>query len=206
MARIRRMPDAHRAPAIRGTPMLDFSPARYRTAACLVGSLLLVGGCASDGNMGNTFTGGIQNPFQGPSESGFFALVRKNCASYSIGGQPLGTLIERDSKVKDLTEKLYRGDISNDEYVNMVLQHHPSDDANIPATGCVIDQLTACQSSRCQLTPSKSPELDKAADTVAAEQLATAAETPAAERSAVDSMMENADKESNAGGALGSQP
>jgi len=187
--------------------MLDLSPARHRTAACLVGSLLLVTGCASDGKMGNPFKGNVQNPFQGPSESGFLALVRKNCASYSIGGQPLNKLIDSDSKVKALTDKLYRGDISNDEYVNMVLQQHPSDDANIPATGCVIDQLTACQSSRCQLTPNKSPELDKAAETVAAEQLATAAEAPAAERGSVDTMIEQADKESAAaGGALGSEP
>lgn len=195
--------------------MFDLSPAlrHFSMAGCIAGALLLTGGCASDsggassGGLKNPMKEGFPNPFKGPSEAGFFALVRKNCASYSIGGQNLGTIKESDSGIGALTAKLYRGDISNDEYINLLLQDYPNEDANVPATGCVINQLDTCLSTNCQLTPRQSPELQQAEATVAADQRQAAEQVPMAERDAVDEMIDQADEAaSDASGDLSSEP
>ena len=195
--------------------MFDPSPAlRHATAAgCIAGTLLLAGGCASDSGgkpfagMKNPLANGIQNPFKGPSEAGFFALVHKNCAYYSIGGQGLGTIKATDSCIGALTAKLYRGDVSNDEYINLLLQEYPAEDANVPATGCVINQLDTCLSTNCQLTPSQSPELEQAAAAVAADQQEATEQVPVAERNAVDKMIDQADEAATgATGDLSSEP
>jgi hypothetical protein len=195
--------------------MFDPRPALRHAAAAgfIAGTLLLAGGCASD-NGGKPFAGmknplanGIQNPFKGPSEAGFFALVHKNCASYSIGGQGLGTIKATDSSIGALTAKLYRGDVSNDEYINLLLQEYPATDANVPATGCVINQLDTCLSTNCQLTPSQSPALEEAAAAVAADQRQAAEQVPVAERDAVDKMIDQADESATgAAGDLSSEP
>ena len=120
--------------------MFDPSPALRHAAAagCIAGTLLLASGCASDSGgkpfagMKNPLANGIQNPFKGPSEAGFFALVHKNCASYSIGGQGLGTIKATDSSIGALTAKLYRGDVSNDEYINLLLQEYPAKTPTCP--------------------------------------------------------------------------
>ena len=195
--------------------MFDPRPALRHAAAAgfIAGTLLLAGGCASDSGgkpfagMKNPLANGIQNPFKGPSEAGFFALVHKNCASYSIGGQGLGTIKATDSSIGALTAKLYRGDVSNDEYINLLLQEYPAEDANVPATGCVINQLDTCLSTNCQLTPSQSPELEQAAAAVAADQQQATEQVPVAERNAVDKMIDQADEAATgATGDLSSEP
>ncbi|MGB5737119.1 MAG: hypothetical protein WBM40_22045 [Thiohalocapsa sp.] len=195
--------------------MFDFSPALRHAAAagCIAGALLLVGGCASDSGgkpfsgMKNPLEGGFGNPFKRPTEAGFFALVRKNCAPYSIGGQGLGTLQPSDGGIGATTAKLDRGDVSNDEYINLLLQEHPAEDANVPATGCVINQLDTCLSTNCELTTSQSPEMQKADAMITADQQQAAEQVPVAERDAVDTMIDQAD-EANAGAAgdLSSEP
>ncbi|MGB5835216.1 MAG: hypothetical protein WBG92_24965 [Thiohalocapsa sp.] len=182
--------------------MFEPSPATRRIlfAAGIASALSLAGGCTSDtggkpfAGMQNPLEGSIRNPFKRPTEPGFFALVRKNCASYSIGGQGLGALQETDSQIGTLTSKLYRGDISNDEYINLLLQQYPAEDANVPATGCVINQLDTCLSTDCQLTPSKSPELEQAEAAVAAEQQEAIDSVPVADRGRVDMMIDEADE------------
>jgi hypothetical protein len=195
--------------------MFDSSPAlRHAIAAgCIASALLLAGGCASDSGgqpfsgMKNPLADGIQNPFKRPSEAGFFALVHKNCASYSIGGQGLGAIRPTDSSIGSLTAKLYRGDVSNDEYINLLLQQYPAEDANVPATGCVINQLDTCLSTNCQLMPDQSPELQQAEATVAADQQQAAEQVPVAERNAVDEMIDQADEAATgASGELSSEP
>jgi len=182
--------------------MFDPSSAHRHTAAvaCITGALLLGGGCASDSG-GNPFEGmksplaeRIGNPFKGPSEAGFFALVRKNCASYSIGDQGLAGLNETAGSVGTLTAKLYRGDISNDEYINLLLQEFPAEDANIPATGCVINQLDTCLSTDCQLARKPSPEMREADAMVSMDQQQAVEETPMADRAEVETMVDQADE------------
>jgi hypothetical protein len=196
--------------------MFDPSSARRRTAAvaCITGALLIAGGCASDngGNpfkgMKNPLAGSIGNPFQGPSEAGFFALVRKHCASYSIGDQDLGVLNETEGSVGKLTAELYRGDISNDEYLNLLLQDYPAEDANVPATGCVINQLDTCLSTKCQLTqqqsPEMQPEMQKADAMVASDQQQAVEEAPMADRAEVEMLIDQADEETS--GDLSTEP
>lgn len=181
--------------------MFDPNTACRRTAAaaCVTGALLLAAGCAT-GTGGNPFKGiknplanGLRNPFHGPSEAGFFALVRKNCAAFSIGGQGLGTLQQNVGGIGTATASLYRGDLSNDEYLNLLLQEHPAADGNVPAAGCVINQLDTCLSTDCRLTSNQSPELRQAEDMVADDQQQAADEVPMAEREQVEKMIERAD-------------
>jgi hypothetical protein len=164
---------------------------------------MLIAGCAFDGASSNPLQG-VKNPFRGAADSDFFALVREHCSAYTVGDQSLGTRLAGDGELRALTEKLYRGDLSNDEYVNMLLQQYPADDANIPATGCVINQMTACLSSRCQPNPGETSELTQADATIAAEQVEAASTVPAADRDAVDSMIDRAD--ADAAPDLGSEP
>jgi len=195
--------------------MLNPSSAHRRTAAaaCITGALLLAGGCASDNGdapskgIKNPLANSIGNPFKGPSEAGFFALVRKNCASYAIGGQGLGALRQTDGSIGVLTARLYRGEVSNDEYINLLLREHPSADANVPATGCVINQLDTCLSTDCQLTPKQSPEMQKAKEMVAADQQQAAEATPMPARTEIDQLIDPADAANeDASGALSSEP
>lgn len=205
-----RKPATH--PTIAPTPATTIATKIAPTAAMavLVGTLVpiggvLIGGCAGDGTSSNPLQGalqGIRNPFQGPTEADFFALAREQCSGYSVGGQSLGTLLDGD--LHDLTAKLYRGELSNDEYVNMLMQQHPSDDANIPAAGCVINQVTACLSGRCQPAASAAPELKQAEAEVAAVQTEAASQLPASDRGAVDEMTGSADPPTSAD--LGSEP
>jgi len=157
---------------------------------------LIVAGCASDGS--SSGFANLKTPFKGPSEAGFFALVRQNCAAYQIGGQPLDNLSDTTGTVGPLTAKLYRGDVSNDEYINRLLAEYPTANANVPAAGCVINQLDTCLSSDCQLTPNKSPELIAAERTVAAEQQQTAESMPTQTRGEVEQMMDTAEEQNAA--------
>jgi hypothetical protein len=118
---------------------------------------LALAGCATDGGDGPlsgmtaSLSNSVGNPLKRPSQQGFEELIRRNCADYTIGGQSVGTLLAGDEQFRTLTARLYRGDVSNDEYINQVVHLHPSDDANIPATGCIIDQLQSCLSGNCDV-------------------------------------------------------
>lgn len=128
--------------------------------------MLFTGGCAKDAKVSDPFKGVLTNPFAGPSEAGFMALVRANCSQYHIGQQSLGALLKGNTEFQALTEALYRGNISNDEYIDRVLSRHQAPDANILGTGCVINQLDECLSSSCELKPTQSaPPAKPAAST-----------------------------------------
>jgi len=103
-------------------------------------------------NFENPFAGILKNPFHGPTEAGFLDLAGHYCSDFSIGNQSVGGLLAGDQAFRTLTTKLYSGDISNDEYINQVQELHPADDANIPATGCIIDQLQNCYNGPCEVT------------------------------------------------------
>lgn len=182
--------------------MFDSSTASRHNvaAACIAGALLLAGGCATDNGgdpfegINNPLAGGIPNPFQGPSESGFFALIRKNCSSYTIGSESLATLREADTGIGALTAKLYRGDLSNDEYIDLLLQQYPAANANVPATGCVINQLDTCLSTDCRLTPKRSAELKRAEEMVAEDQQRAVDQVAEVDRAQVETMIDQADE------------
>ena len=151
------------------------------TALLLVPCLLA--GCAS---------GGVKNPFAGPTEARFTTLVKQNCGAQQVGGQSVSSLLASDSTFRQLTTRLYKGRISNDEFVNLLMQQYPSDDANIPATGCVVDQLARCFSSKCEPGPVQSPDAI-AAGAMVAERDQTIDELPPADRAAVETMSTNFD-------------
>jgi hypothetical protein len=142
----------------------------------------------------NPFAGMLQNPFRRPTEAGFMNLVRHYCASFSVGDSTVGALLSKDADFRTLTSKLYGGDISNDEYINRVLAAYPADDANVPATGCIVDQLQSCFSGRCEVVaadtqpsvPENPQQLEPGIDETP---------VPAAQREQVDEMIDEADRE-----------
>jgi hypothetical protein len=159
------------------------------TAGAALLALTVLAGCAADNPMQGALRGSIANPFGGPSEDGFRALVRKHCGSELVGGQSVASLMDSDTTFRQLTGRLYRGDISNDGFMNQVLQEHPAADANIPATGCVVNQLDTCFNTRCDGRAAQS------ADTVARQEIdatrdASLDELPAADAGAVDAMVD----------------
>lgn len=117
-------------------------------------ALTTLGGCASDGK-------GLRNPFAGvpfrrSSEADFMALVKHQCAALPVGSDTVGGLLATDQAFEDATRKLYQGDLSNDEYLNLILASHPAADANVPATGCVVDTLQTCLSGPCTVAAAAS--------------------------------------------------
>lgn len=123
------------------------------------------------------------------SQSGFFALTQANCSDLSVGERRLGDLLANDQLFQDLTTRLFQGDLSGDEYLNQLLALHPANDANVPATGCVIDQLQACQLGPCEVTESAAladtaPDLPPAPEDIEGLEAlpATVPETPPAPR------------------------
>jgi hypothetical protein len=119
----------------------------------------LASGCADNGTITSTLANSIGNPFGGPSEAGFLERVRHYCAAYPIGDSTVGSLLASDPTFKSLASRLYRGDVSNDAFAFQVLELHPADDANVPGTGCIINQLDACFNRRCRApdTPAAAP-------------------------------------------------
>lgn len=133
---------------------------RTRRAAVPAAALLvlLLAGCATDNPMRGALRDSIGNPFGGPTEQGFQSLVRKNCGDRMVGGQSIAELMDSDTTFRQLTGRLYRGDLSNDTFMKLVLDEHPAADANIPATGCVVRQLDVCFNSRCDGSAAESPD------------------------------------------------
>jgi len=127
--------------------------------AAFVALGVLAAGCAENGKITSTLANGIGNPFGGPSEAGFLERVRHYCAAYPIGEATVGSLLASDPIFKSLTSRLYRGDLSNDAFAFQALELHPADDANVPGTGCIINQLDACFNRRCRApdTPAAAP-------------------------------------------------
>lgn len=162
-------------------------------------------GCAGDGTKGgpfsgfkNPFQGSLKNPFAGPSEAGFLALVRHYCSDLAVGTSTVRQLLQTDKAFQDLTSKLYNGDLSNDEYLNQVNTLHPAADANIPAMGCIVNQSQECFARRCSVAASEQPippadqvpeDADQFDPGIDAEPI------PAKDKDAVDRMIEEADRE-----------
>ncbi len=116
---------------------------------------VFLSGCASDAQVSDPLAS-LGNPFQRPTEAGFRALVQANCGQMNIGSTTVNALLGSDSTFDDLVTALYDGDISNDEFMNQVLLQHPAPDANVPATGCIMDQLDQCFAETCQVqTPAE---------------------------------------------------
>lgn len=171
-----------------------FAPAAAaRTRALAIAAIAAIAGCTSDNPMQGALRESIGNPFGGPTEAGFASLVRSNCGDRLVGGQRLATLMDGDTAFRQLTSRLYRGDISNDAFMNVLLQEHPAPDANIPATGCVIEQLNTCFNTRCNGRPAASPD-DIAAEQIDAARQANLDELPAADIDAVDAMVDESDR------------
>jgi hypothetical protein len=183
-------------------PMPDTCQTRQRparsvpapAAAVALLALALLGGCAADNPMRGALRDSVGPLFGGPSEAGFVALVDQNCGEKLVGGETVATLMERDTTFRQLTSRLYTGDISKDGFTNQLLQEYPAADANIPATGCIARALDTCLSTRCDGRPAASPD-DIAAEQMVAEQDLGLEEVPAADRDAVDAMIEAADRE-----------
>lgn len=150
---------------------------------------LMLGGCAADNPMRGALRDSIGSPFGGPTEQGFHSLVRKHCGDQFVGGQTVATLLGSDTTFRQLTGRLYRGDISNDAFMNLLLQEYPAADANIPTTGCIVRQLNTCFNTSCDGRPAEP------ADAIAAQDIDTARqqnldELPAADPEAVEAMIE----------------
>jgi hypothetical protein len=128
---------------------------RNRGFAGLVLSSLLAlaaAGCTTDSKISDPLTQ-LGNPFDRPSEAGFRAMAKANCGSMSVGDSTVGELMRDDDAFNRLVSSLYSGDTSNDEFMNQVLLEHPAPDANVPATGCVINQLAKCFAETCKVQP-----------------------------------------------------
>jgi hypothetical protein len=177
------MPDAIR------NRQRNLGPVAIRTPGAALVMAALLGGCAADNPMRGAFSDSFGQLFGGPSEAGFISLVDKNCGAKTIGGQSIATLLEADTSFRQLTSRLYRGDISKDTFTDMLLQEFPAADANIPATGCVANQLDACFNTRCDGRPAAP------GNAIAAEQMASARELesnelPPADREAVEATVD----------------
>jgi len=130
------------------------------TSTALVLSLL--GGCSTDNPMHHALRNSLS--FGGPTEAGFNEMVERGCGQETVGGQSVATLMTSDTTFRQLTSRLYRGDISTDAFTNQLLQEYPAADANIPATGCIAKQLNTCLSSDCDGGPVASADSIEAAE------------------------------------------
>lgn len=148
----------------RRTDPADASQMRRAAAPAAALLLLLLAGCAADNPMRGALRESIGNPFGGPTEQGFQSLVRKHCGDRMVGGQTVAELMASDTTFRQLTGRLYRGDISNDAFMKLVLDEYPAADANIPTTGCVVRQLDICFNSRCDGSTAESPDAVAAQD------------------------------------------
>ncbi|WP_295542191.1 hypothetical protein [uncultured Thiohalocapsa sp.] len=148
---------------------------------------LMLAGCAADNPMHGALRESVGNPFGSPTEQDFESLLVKHCGDRTVGGQPIAELLRSDTTFRQLTTRLYRGDLSNDAFMNQLLAEYPAPDANIPATGCVVNQLSACLSGDCDGAASPSPDA-VAAGTIDARRQANLEDLPNANPEAVDAL------------------
>lgn len=161
-------------------------------AAALIAVLL--SGCATQGRVTDPLAA-LGNPFQRPTETGFRAMMQSSCGSLSVGNTTVGALLDEDEAFDTMVTALYQGDISNDEFMNQVLLQHPAPNANIPATGCIMDQLEQCFAETCKvLTAAERQKIDQE-NTAASEKITNTvtidpAAIPAEDLPAVEQMIE----------------
>lgn len=130
---------------------------------------LVLSGCSTGGGVAGLFDASPGARFSGSSEKGFFARVGHFCGDFQVGDQPLGERLANDSPFRELTLRLYRGEVSNDEYVTQLLSLDPAPDGNVPAAGCVVEQFNACTSGHCSLRAAKAKaQTDVQTDTIPA--------------------------------------
>lgn len=122
----------------------------HRTRLLLAALAATLSGCTSNGQVTDPLAS-LGNPFARPTEAGFLELVDANCSQKSIGDTTVGALIGQNTAFDEWTSALYNGDISNDEFMNQVLLEYPAPDANVPATGCIMDQLAQCFAETCDV-------------------------------------------------------
>lgn len=154
----------------RFVPSADLRPRTgHRSKRSRLGLVLSVGlvialgftGCTNEARMSAPLAQ-LGNPFNRPSESGFRAMVEASCGSKGVGETTVAELMGGDNAFNALTSALYRGDISNDEFMNQVLLAHPAPNANLPATGCIIDQLAQCFAEECRPRDSDAKDAEQA--------------------------------------------
>lgn len=175
----------------------DLHPARLsRNALPLLAAavLIVLNGCATDGRITDPSVY-LGNPFQRPSETGFRALVQADCGQMSIGDTTVNALLGKNTAFDSWITALYDGDISNDEFMNQVLLQYPAPDANVPATGCIMDQLAQCFAETCKVQTAAEREKMAQAETQAVEEIESAvtldpAELPAQDAPEVERMIE----------------
>jgi hypothetical protein len=159
-------------------------------------SALMISGCATNGSVTDPLAA-LGNPFQRPTEAGFRAMAQASCASMTIGDTTVGALLGKDPSFDTMVTALYDGDISNDEFMNQLLLQHPSPDANIPAAGCIMDELERCFAETCKvMTPAERAKMDTA-NAAGAEEIETSVtidpgEIPAEDQAQVEQMIEQA--------------
>lgn len=175
------------------------SPARFRLLWLAALIALSTVGCSTDTSMTNPVLN-AGNLFKHPTESGFRAMARASCGTMSIGDSTVSGLMAGDEGFNAMVSALYQGDISNDEFMNQVLEAHPADDANVPATGCIMDQLAECFAEACEVqTPSEQAAMasknTEVADEIADEVTIDPVELPSKDRPEVDQMIETSKRE-----------
>lgn len=151
-------------------------------------------GCATEGQVTDASTA-LGNLFQRPTEAGFRAMAEANCGSLSIGDTAVDALLGNNTAFDTLVTALYDGDISNDEFMNQVLLEYPAPDANVPATGCIMDQLDRCFAETCKVTTAQEREKLDQANAASAEEITNTVtldptELPAEDAQTVERMIE----------------
>lgn len=155
---------------------------------------VLIGGCTTQGSVTDPLAN-LGNPFQRPTESGFRAMTQASCSSLSIGNTTVGALLGKDQAFDTMITALYQGDISNDEFMNQLLLQHPAPNANIPATGCIMDQLEQCFAETCKVLTEAERQKMNQTNRAAAEEVTNTvtldpAEIPAENLPEVEQMIE----------------
>jgi hypothetical protein len=196
----------HQSKRQRVAPSVDPSTAtKHRSTQRRVGLLLAVvglgiAGCGNEPRISDPLTS-LGNPFSRPSEPAFRAMIKASCGTKRVGDTTVTALLnDSDGPFNTLVSSLYSGDISNDEFMNQVLLEHPANDANVPATGCIIDQLAQCFADECKVqTPAERSATEEAdqieAEAISDEVTIDPVELPSENRAEVEQMIETSNDE-----------
>jgi hypothetical protein len=96
-------------------------------------------------------------PEERPSEDGFLSLVQHYCGRQAVGDATIAERLRTDPAFRELTLGLYHGELTNGQYTRRLLARHPAADANVDATGCVVNQLQKCYRERCSVPIAERP-------------------------------------------------